>query len=263
MPDLTGKVTLITGGGRGIGRTLAEAFAAQGATVAVTGRTESALNETVDAIGAAGGKAYAHVADVADAAAVDSLVAAVTGHCGPIDILINNAGVEGSTAPIQDVDVAVWDDTIATNLRGSFLTTRAVAPHMIDRGSGHILFMSALGGGLRAYPLRVPYAVSKAALIALMQTVAAELGPHGIRVNAITPGPVRGERVDRVLRKRAQQLGTTSQEQEQALAGRMLNRRIPGPQEVADTALFLCGPAADSIIGQSINMTGGIEILFQ
>lgn len=262
MVDLTGKVALITGGGKGIGRALAEAFAGAGAAVAITGRTESALDETVAAIRARGWTVSAHPGDVADAATVGRIVAAVTKQHGGVHILINNAGVEGPTAPVQDVDPAAFDEVMAINVRGGFLMTRAVAPQMIARASGHVIFFSALGGGLRAYPLRVSYAVSNGARIALMQTVAAELGPHGIRVNAITPGPVKGERLDRVFQKRAEQLGTTPEVVEQGLAGKMLNRRIVGADEVAQAALFLCSPAADSIIGQSINMTGGIETLF-
>ena len=262
MVDLKGKVALITGGGKGIGRSLAEAFAAAGAAVAITGRTASALGETVAAIRARGGAASAHPGDVADPAAVDRHVAAITKQHGAINILINNAGVEGPTAPVHQVDVAAWDEVLAIKVRGAFLMTRAVAPQMIARGSGHILYVSALGGGLRAYPLRAPYAVSNAAVLALMQTVAAELGPHGIRVNAITPGPVKGERLERVFQKRAEQLGATPEAVEQGLAGKMLNRRLVDAGDIAQTALFLCSPAADSIVGQSINMTGGLETLF-
>ncbi len=262
MVDLSGKVAVVTGGGKGIGRALAEAFATAGATVCITGRTESALSETVAAIQGAGGRAAAYLSDVSDLASVDQLVAGVIRDQGRIDILVNNAAIEGSTAPIERIDPGVWDEVMSINVRGSFLMTRAVAPEMINRGSGFIIFLSALGGGLRAYPLRAPYAVSKAAVLALMQTVAAELGPKGIRVNAITPGPVKGERLERVFKNRATQLGMMAEEVEQGLAGKMLNRRIPGPGEIAQTALFLCSPAADSIAGQSINMTGGIEIGF-
>jgi NAD(P)-dependent dehydrogenase (short-subunit alcohol dehydrogenase family) len=262
MGEVSEKVAIITGGGKGIGRTLAEAFARAGAAVAITGRTASALEETVAGIRAAGGTAHAHPGDVSDAATVEGMVGAVLRQCGAIDILINNAGIEGPTAPVHEVDPAAWDEVMAIKVRGAFLMTRAVAPHMIARKSGHILFISALGGGLRAYPLRAPYAVSNAGALALMQTVAAELGPHGIRVNAITPGPVKGERLDRVFRNRAQQLGTTPEAIAQGLAGKMLNRRLVDAADIARAALFLCSPAADSIVGQSLNMTGGIEILF-
>ncbi len=262
MADMQNKVALITGGGKGIGRCLAEVFAAEGISVAITGRTQASLDETVATISAAGGTARAYLSDVSDTAAVARVAAAVKEDCGPVDILVNNAAVEGSTAPIVDVDPAVWDETMAINLRGSFLMTRAIAPQMIERGSGHILFLSALGGGLRAYPLRAPYAVSKAAMVALMQTAAAELGPLGIRVNALTPGPVKGERLHRVFTKRAAQLGTTPEYEERQLADKALNRRITDPEEIAATALFLCSPAASSIVGQSISMTGGIEVGF-
>jgi NAD(P)-dependent dehydrogenase (short-subunit alcohol dehydrogenase family) len=258
---LAGQVALITGGNRGLGRAMAEAFASEGATVAIMARTVTALNETADAIAVSGGKVTPHPGDLANPLSVEQVVAEVLERHGRIDILINNAAVEGPTTPVQQVEISAWDEVMAINVRGAFLCTRAVVPNMIAIGTGHIIFVSALGGGLRAYPLRLPYAVSKAAMIAMMQTVAAEVGPHGIRVNAITPGPVQGDRFERVKHARAEQLGKPLEAVEKVLAEKALTRHFPTPEEVAQVALFLCSPTADIIIGQSINLTMGMEIL--
>jgi NAD(P)-dependent dehydrogenase (short-subunit alcohol dehydrogenase family) len=255
------RVALITGGGRGIGRAIAEVFAADGIAVAVAGRNADTLQDAVATMQAAGGTASAHVCDVASEEAVDGLFAAVLERHGTLDILVNNAAVEGPTAPIAEVSPQEWDDVQAVNVRGAFLCTRLAARVMTPRGSGHVLFLSALGGGVRAYPLRSPYAVSKASVLALMQTAAAELRPHGIGVNAITPGPVNGERLDRVFARRAEQTGTTVEAVAQALADKAPAGRFPDEAELARIALWLCGPDADMIVGQSLNVMGGIDIV--
>lgn len=255
------RVALITGGGRGIGRAMAETFAAADIAVAVAGRNADTLDDTVATITAAGGIASAHVCDVSSEAAVDGLFSAVLERHGTVDILINNAAVEGPTAPIADVDPADWDEVQAVNVRGAFLCTRLAARIMTRAGTGHVLFLSALGGGVRAYPLRVAYAVSKASVLALMQTAAAELRPHGIGVNAITPGPVTGDRLDRVFARRAEQTGTTVEAVAAALADKAPAGRFPDEAELARIALWLCGPDADMLVGQSLNVMGGIDIV--
>jgi NAD(P)-dependent dehydrogenase (short-subunit alcohol dehydrogenase family) len=254
-------VALVTGGGRGIGRAIAQVFAESGMRVAITGRDGEVLASTAAEVAAAGGTVSAHPCDVSDEAAVAACVEAVIERHGGIDVLVNNAGIAGPTASLQDVAVAEWDEVQATNVRGPFLCTRTVAPHMLARGSGHVVFVSALGGGLRAYPSRLPYAVSKAALLAMTQTAAAELGPGGIRVNAVTPGPVKGERLERVFAGRARESGESAEEIARALAEKAPVRSFPDELEIARVALFLCSPEAGHIVGQSINVTGGIEIL--
>jgi NAD(P)-dependent dehydrogenase (short-subunit alcohol dehydrogenase family) len=254
------RVALITGGGRGIGRAIAETFAADGIAVAIAGRGADALEQTAAAIAAAGGTVSTHACDVGEEAAVQRLFDEVLERHGQLDILVNNAAVEGPTAPLHEVELADWEQVQQVNVTSGFLCTRLAARHMIPRGSGHVLFLSALGG-LRAYPLRIPYAVSKAAILALMQTTAAELRPHGVGVNAITPGPVSGDRLDRVFARRAEQTGTSVEEVAQALASKAPAGRFPSEEEIARIALWLCGPDADTIVGQSVNVTGGIEIM--
>ncbi|HEY2717886.1 MAG TPA: SDR family oxidoreductase [Solirubrobacterales bacterium] len=255
------RVALVTGGGRGIGRAIAQVFAEAGITVAITGRNAEVLSAAAAEVATSGGAVSAHPCDVSDEAAVAACVEDVIDRHGGIDILVNNAGIAGPTANLQDVSAAEWDEVQAINVRGPFLCTRAVAPHMLARGSGHVLFVSALGGGLRAYPSRLPYAVSKAALLAMTQTVAAELRPGGIGVNAVTPGPVKGERLERVFAGRAAQSGESVQAIARQLAEKAPALSFPDELEVARVALFLCSPEADHIVGQSINVTGGIEIL--
>ena len=254
------RVALITGGGRGIGRAIATVFAADGIAVAIAGRNAEALEATAAAVEAAGGSVSTHVCDVSSESAVDKLFSEALDRHGEIDILVNNAALEGPTAPIAEVEVSDWDAVQGVNVRGSFLCTRLAARHMVPRRSGHILFLSALGGGLRAYPLRSPYAVSKAAILALTQTAAAELRPKGIGVNAITPGPVLGERLDRVFRRRAEETGATVEQVARGFADKAPAGRFPSEEEIARVALWLCGPDADMIVGQSINVMGGIDI---
>jgi NAD(P)-dependent dehydrogenase (short-subunit alcohol dehydrogenase family) len=255
------RVALVTGGGRGIGRAITQVFAEAGMTLAIAGRSRDALTAAAAEVATTGGTVSVHPCDVSDEEAVEACVADVLDRHGGIDVLVNNAGIAGPTATLQDVTPAEWDEVQAVNVRGPFLCTRAVAPHMLARGSGTVIFVSALGGGLRAYPSRLPYAVSKAALLAMTQTAAAELGPGGIRVNAVTPGPVKGERLDRVFAGRAAQSGESVEEIARQLAEKAPARSFPDELEVARVALFLCSPEAGHIVGQSINVTGGIEIL--
>jgi NAD(P)-dependent dehydrogenase (short-subunit alcohol dehydrogenase family) len=258
--DGDARVALVTGGGRGIGRAIAETLAAEGVHVAIAGRGEEALNDTVARIRGAGGTASAHQCDVAHEGDVERAFADVLSEHGRLDILVNNAAVEGPTRPLDAIATSDWDHVIAVNVRGAFLATRHAAVHMTARGSGHIVFLSALGGGLRAYPLRLPYAVSKAAVLAMMRTTAAELRPRGIHVNAVTPGPVTGERLDRVFARRAKQLDTTPAAVAQQLADRAPAGGFPDEAAVARLVALLCTPAFDHVVGQSLNVTGGIEL---
>ncbi|MGD9734365.1 MAG: SDR family NAD(P)-dependent oxidoreductase [Solirubrobacterales bacterium] len=253
------RVALVTGGGRGIGRAIAAAFAAEGTDVAIAGRGEEALQETAAAIGDAV-RVTTHVCDVGDEAAVAGLFEQVLGEHDRLDVLVNNAAIAGPTAPLAELSIDDWDEVQRINVRGAVLCTQQAARHMVPRGEGAILFLSALGG-VRAYPLRLPYAVSKAALLAVTQTVAAELRPHGISVNALTPGPVSGERLDRVFSRRAEETGQSVEEVAAALASKAPAGRFATEDEVARVALWLCGPEAEMLVGTSVNITGGIEIV--
>ena len=189
-PNLTGQVALITGGGRGLGRSFAEALAAAGAAVAVTARSTEQLDETVARIAAAGGRAIAVPADVTDGKAVTRMVATVEAQLGPVDVLINNAAITTPVGPAWEVEPDAWWQCVESNVRGPFLCCRAVLPRMIARRRGRIINMASTAGlkVIRGYSA---YSTGKAALLRFTENLAAETKSHGLQVFAIEPGLVR------------------------------------------------------------------------
>jgi len=185
--DLAGRVAIVTGGGRGIGRLVAEALAAAGAAVAVTARSEDQLAETVASISGAGGTAIALPGDVSDPESVTAAVQQVERLLGPIDLLINNAGISGPVGPVWEVDPGEWWRTFGVNLQGVFLFAHAVLPGMVARRSGRIINVASNAGAFR-WPLVSAYAVSKAAVIKFTENVARETKHYGVKVFAIHPG---------------------------------------------------------------------------
>jgi 3-oxoacyl-[acyl-carrier protein] reductase len=183
---LRGQVGLVTGGGRGLGATLAEALAAAGAAVAVTGRDASTLDATASRVRRLGATALAEPADVTDPDAVDRVVRRVGDELGPIDLLVNNAGIT-ENGPLWETDPDDWWRVVEVNLRGPFLCCRAVLPEMVRRGAGRIVNVSS-GVGNAPSVDQTAYAVSKAGLTRLTDSLAAQVAPHGISVFAITPG---------------------------------------------------------------------------
>ena len=196
--DFTGKVAIVTGGGNGIGREIAESLAKHGASVAITGRTQAKLDETLASITAAGGKAIAFSADVADEDSIRSVVAETEARFGPIDILISNAGVDGPFGPLWLNDTAAWRRTLNTNLMGSVIVAQAVLPGMVERRSGHIVFVGS-GGGLWPVPYDTGYAVTKAGLIRLCETLALETEEYNVQCFVIHPGVVHTGMSDSVM----------------------------------------------------------------
>jgi NAD(P)-dependent dehydrogenase (short-subunit alcohol dehydrogenase family) len=184
---LTDQVALVTGGGRGLGRFIAQALAADGAAVAVAARTPRELNETVAAIEAAGGRAVALTVDVTDSLAVEEAVAEVERRLGPVDLLVNNAGVGGPIGPTWEVAPDEWWRAVEINLRGTFLCARAVLPGMIARRRGRIVNVASFAGVYR-WPEVTAYAVSKAAVIKLTENLSVEAKDAGVRIFAVHPG---------------------------------------------------------------------------
>ena len=188
---LTGRVAIVTGGGRGIGRAIAEGFALEGCAVAVTARTAAQLQEVVAAIEAAGGRAIAVAADVSNRDDVERLVAETEAKLGPVDILINNGGVQEKGGPLWEIDPEMWRRTIEVNLYGQFLVTRTVLPGMIARRRGHIVMVSSVAATVPGgYTYFSAYASAKAGLNRMTETLASELKEHGVSVFAIHPGGV-------------------------------------------------------------------------
>ncbi len=233
---------------------MALAFASQGYRVAVTGK--GGIEETAAEIRACGGEAIDVFLDLARGDHVEKVVKQVLAEWGQIDVLVNNASIEGPTAPLVEVTAAEWEETLAINLTGAFLCDRAVAPGMMSQRSGSIIHISSVAG-LRAYPLRVPYAVSKWGLIGLTQTLAVELGPYNVRVNAVCPGPVEGERMSQVIAHRAEAEARPIVEVEEEFKRRTALQRMVTAGDVVGLVLFLASGAAKSITGQAIRVCAG------
>ena len=256
---LSGQVALITGGGRGIGRAIALRFVSEGAAVMLAATKREPLEATAAEIRKAGGRVATAVVDVADEAAVKTVVAATLGELGRLDILVNNAGVGGPTQRLVDMERADWDRTLAVNVTGAFLCSKHAIPHMVARKSGRIVNITSIAG-LMGYPLRSPYAVSKWGMIALTRTLAGELGEHGITVNAIAPGAVRGERVEGVIAARAAALGRPAADVERELfVDPTALKRMVGADDVAATAAFLASNDAANITGETISVSAGFR----
>jgi glucose 1-dehydrogenase len=196
--DYTGRVAIVTGGGYGIGREIAESLARMGASVAIIGRSQSRLDETLAAIEQAGGKAMTFSADVADKPAIQGIVSETEARFGPIDILISNAGLDGPFGPLWLNDTDTWRRTLDTNLFGSVVVAQSVLPGMVERRNGHIVFVGS-GGGLWPVPYDTGYAVTKAGLIRLCETLALEAEEFNVRCFVIHPGVVHTGMSDHVM----------------------------------------------------------------
>ncbi len=256
---LAGQVAVITGGNGGLGLAAAAAFAREGAHLVLAARSADALEMAAGRLRAQGVQALAVPTDVGRADAIEELFARAIEEFGQVDILVNNAGVSGPTAPLHEISLEAWEETLAVDLTSAFLCARAALPGMIRRGRGNILSVSSIFGK-RAYPYRTPYAAAKWALIGLTQSLAHEVGRHGIRVNAICPGPIAGERIERVWRERSLRRGIPLE----AIRDKMLRmaalRRIPEAGEFADLALFLVSDLSRGMTGQAINLSAGMEM---
>lgn len=188
--DLSGQVAIVTGGGSGLGRTIAQRLAAAGASVAVVARTADQLDETVALIEESGGRALAAPADITDQAAVERTLGAVESALGPVDLLVNNAGIAGPIAPFWDADPSDWWRAVEINLRGTSLCCWAVLPGLVERRRGRIVNMTSNAGVYR-WPYLSAYAISKAAIVKLTENVAVEAKKHGVRLFALNPGMLR------------------------------------------------------------------------
>jgi NAD(P)-dependent dehydrogenase (short-subunit alcohol dehydrogenase family) len=254
MTFLKDKIALVTGGSQGIGKAISAKLLEVGATVAIAALDDPKLKEVAAEFRGARVKVYG--GDLSEDFQVDSVVKSVIRDLGPVDILINNAGITGPTLPVHEVPIADWDRTLNINLRTPFLLSRAVIPAMIERKSGSIINISSIAGKM-AYPLRTPYASSKWGLIGLTLTLAQELGPHRIRVNAICPGPTHTEMIESVISARANAAGVEVDVMLQEYTRATALKRMVLPEEVADVVLFLCSPEANAITGQAIDVSAG------
>ncbi len=249
------RAVIVTAGGAGIGRSIAATFARAGDRVHICDVDEAALTATAAELTRAGGTVSGQVCDVSDEEAVRSFVADAARRLGGIDVVVNNAGIAGPTCLVEEMALADWQRVLDVNLTGHFLVTREAIAHLKRSESGSLVFISSLGGR-HGYPRRAPYAVVKRGILALVETLAMELGEHGIRVNAIAPGLVDGERIQQVMAGRAQAAGVSVEEvTTQALALQSLKYMVD-PADIGALAYFLSSPAARSISGQTIGIDG-------
>jgi NAD(P)-dependent dehydrogenase (short-subunit alcohol dehydrogenase family) len=247
-----GRRVVITAAAAGIGLAMAKAFAADGDRVHICDINEQALEQVIGDHPAITGT----VCDVSDRSSVESFVKAATDTLGGIDVLINNAGISGPTASVEEMDPDQWDAVLAVNLTGTFNVTRLAIPHLKRSDASVIIIMSSVGGRF-GYPDRSPYATTKRGLIGLTETLALELGEHGIRVNAIAPGAVEGERIQRVLRGRAEASGRSLADVTADALSIQSLKRFVDPDDIAALAVFLASDSAKSITGQTIAIDGG------
>lgn len=250
--DLTGKTVLVTGGSRGLGRAMALALAEAGCDVAVNARTEAGLQEVLGAIKKLGRKAVALPGDVSDEEEVQRMVEGAVKGLGRIDILLNNAGLwEGSY--LVRLTKADWDKVIQVNLTGAFLIAKAVGKVMLKQRSGKIINTSSILG-FKSSPQSLVYAATKAALIQMTKVIALELGPAGIRVNAIAPGFFETDMTKRYHEPDAQ-------EALEAYISRIPLRKTGRPEDLAGLIVFLASSASDHITGQTLVIDGGESLV--
>ena len=251
MAVLGDKVAIVTGASSGIGRAAARLFAKEGAKVVAAARRGEALDELVSEIAAAGGSAVALAGDVKDEAYAEALVALAKARYGGLDIAFNNAGILGDIGPVDAMSLDAWRETLATNLTGAFLGAKHQVPAMVARGGGSLIFTSTFVGHAVGFPGMGAYAASKAGVIGLMQVLAVEYGPKGIRANAILAGGT-----DTPM---GQSVADTP-ESKAFVEGLHALKRIARPEEIANAALHLASDASSFMTGAAVAVDGGVSI---
>ncbi len=253
---LAGQRVVVTAGAGGIGLAIARRLARHGARIFICDVADEALAAFSRAFPGAGWIK----ADVSVEADVDRLFDAAAAELGGLDALINNAGIAGPTGGVDEIDPAEWRRTIDICLTGQFLCARRAVPMLKAAGGGSVVNMSS-AAGRHGYAFRTPYSAAKFGVIGFTQSLAKELGPSNIRVNAILPGIVEGPRMEGVIRARAGQLGISYDEMEEEYLSRVSLRRMVSPDDVAAMTAFLLSDAGRNISGQSLGVDGNVEAL--
>jgi NAD(P)-dependent dehydrogenase (short-subunit alcohol dehydrogenase family) len=252
-----GLRVLVSAGAAGIGAAIAEAFVQADAKVYICDVNAAAIESAKSRLPGL----YAGVADVSDQAQVDAVIDDAREKLGGIDVLVNNAGIAGPTGAVESLDPVQWENTVSTNLNSQFYFLRKAVPVLKETSDcASIVAMSSVAGRL-GYPFRTPYASTKWAIVGLMKSLAIELGPSNIRVNAILPGVVEGERMNRVISARAEALGIPFDTMRDEYLQKISLRRMVTVDDIAAMTLFLASPAGSNITGQAISVDGNVEYL--
>ncbi len=250
--DLAGRVALVTGGNGGIGRGIALGFAQAGAAVAVFGRNTAKNAEVLAALKGAGARAMALAVDVTDRTALEPAFRQVEAELGPVDILVNNAGIANLSGGILQETAESWDNVIETQLNAVFLLSKLAAASMAGRKRGKIINLGSMYSYFGAGPIP-SYSAAKGAIVQLTKSMAIELAPHGIQVNAIAPGWIE---TDMTAAVRTEALKAMNDE----ILARTPAGRWGQPEEMAGTAIFLASSASDFVTGETIRVDGGYAI---
>ncbi len=248
--DMTGKVALVTGSSRGIGRAIAEAFAQAGAKIVVSSRGQDACDRVAESLRARGAEAIAIACNVSDREAVDALADEAAERLGPVDVFVGNAAANPYFGPLRGIEDTAWDKIMGTNVRSNLWLCNRVIPGMAERGEGAVILVSSIAAFTGDAVLGA-YAVSKAAEIQLVRSLAVEWGPAGVRVNAIAPGLVRTDFARALWEDDARR---TARERVTPL------RRLGEPQDIAGAAVFLASRAGAYVTGQCIVVDGGVTV---
>jgi NAD(P)-dependent dehydrogenase (short-subunit alcohol dehydrogenase family) len=252
-----GLRVFVSGAASGIGAAIAEAFLQADASVYICDVDALAIERAKER----NPKLHAGVADVSDRQQVDDVIDDARSKLGGLDVLINNAGIAGPTGEVEAIGPDEWDRTISTNLNSQFYFLRKAVPVLKETSDcASIIAISSVAGRL-GYAFRTPYASTKWAIVGLVKSLAVELGPRNIRVNAILPGVVQGERMDRVMAARAESTGVTFEAMKEEYLRKISLRRMVTVEDIAAMALFLASPAGRNISGQAISVDGNVEYL--
>jgi NAD(P)-dependent dehydrogenase (short-subunit alcohol dehydrogenase family) len=247
---------LVTAGASGIGREIARAFVGEGGKVHVCDVDREALA----ALGKSDPKITQTAADVADRAQVARLFEEATAALAGLDVLVNNAGIAGPTGRVEEIAPAEWDRCLAVNITGQFNCARMAVPHLRESTNASIVNLSSAAGRL-GFPLRTPYAASKWAVIGFTKSLAIELGEAGIRVNAILPGIVEGDRIRRVFESKAKARGISFDAMKAEALSFVAMKTTVTPQQRADAILFIASPRGRTISGQALSICGDVQML--
>jgi NAD(P)-dependent dehydrogenase (short-subunit alcohol dehydrogenase family) len=255
MKDLEGKIVLVTGAGRGIGRAIALAFASQGSRVAIVGRTRTTLDAVADEINRRGAEAFSRACDITEKSAVEKLRQEIADRFGAVQVLVNNAGIAPAAGFLEMPD-RLWEEVLRVNLSGTYNCCKVFLADMVAAKWGRIINIGSTVAKV-VYPYISAYATSKHAVLGLTRALAVEMAKFGVTVNAVCPGYADTDLTQRNALLLAQKRGTTLEDGLQIFASTSPQKRLIQPEEVADLTVMLASASAKGITGQAINVDGG------